>query len=197
MSSIVKSVSFDPAEVAKKKFIKDYDALRSKVFAHRILGERIVVTIGSWDILHVGHVRYLWKARGFGTKLVVGVDSDRAIKLYKGPTRPIIPEHERCEMVFSQECVDYVTLIDDVDGKGKWLYGLIEALAPDVFVAVEDSYPSEQLDDIRRHVLNLVVLPRQAVETSSTNIIQNIVKGEVMAKEIHKKEKKRLASKRK
>lgn len=164
----------------KKKIVTDYSILREKAEAHRVLGHRIVATIGSWDMLHIGHVRYLYKAKENGDVLIVGVDSDRGIKAYKNPLRPIIPETERMEMLSYQAPVDYVTLVDDIDGKGQWSYGLIKSVPVDVFVAVEDSYPEDQVKMIKSHCANVLVLPRQAENTSSTDIIQNIVKGHLL-----------------
>jgi len=106
----------------------------------------------------------------------VGVDTDRAIKLYKGELRPVIPQDERCEMLSYQDCVDFITLIDDLDEKGRWQYELIKKLKPDIFVAVEDSYPPEQLEEIKKHCSELIVLPRQAENTSTTRLIQDTIK---------------------
>jgi D-glycero-beta-D-manno-heptose 1-phosphate adenylyltransferase len=161
----------------KKKIILDYEKLAEIIQAHRILGHRVVCTIGSWDMLHIGHMRYLNRATEEGDILLVGVDSDRGIKLYKkSDLRPIIPEDERMEMLAYQDCVNYVTLIDDVDEKGAWLYGLLKTVKPDVFVAVTDSYPPAQIRDIKKMVKDVIQLPRQADKTSSTNIIEKTVK---------------------
>lgn len=161
----------DPLE----KQVNDYGVLAQYVEALRTLGNRIVVTIGSWDNLHIGHLRYLIKARRHGDVLIVGVDSDRGIKAYKGPLRPVIPEGERCEMLCYQVPVGYVTVIDDIDDNGNWGYELIKAIKPEVFVAVEDSYPEEQLADIRQYCNEVAVLPRQA-ETSTSKTIHDTVK---------------------
>lgn len=158
------------------KIIEDYETLAKATQGLQAAKFRIVLTIGSWDLLHIGHVRYLIKAKEQGDILVIGVDTDRAIKFYKGPLRPVVPCNERCEMLTYQEPVDFVTLIDDVDDQGKWQYGLVKALKPDVFVAVEGSYPQEQLDEIEKHAKEVVVFPRQAENTSTTNLIQNTVK---------------------
>lgn len=158
------------------KIVVDYDKLARATEALRELGNKIVVTIGSWDLLHIGHVRYLINAKSHGDILVVGTDSDRAIKLYKGPLRPIIPEVERIEMVSYQSCVDYVTVVDDVDEKGCWQYDLIKRTRPDVFIAVEDSYSEEQKADIAKFCGQLVVLPRQAENTSTSKMIQDTLK---------------------
>ena len=167
---------FGGTKEAKNKVVLDYEKLANAANALRTLGNKIVLTIGSWDLLHIGHVRYLMKAKSHGDILIVGVDSDRGIKSYKGDLRPIVPENERCEMLSYQTIVDLVTVIDDIDENGKWQYELIKAIRPEVFVAVEDSYPPEQLADIGRYVGEVVVLPRQAEETSTSKMIENTVK---------------------
>lgn len=164
-------------ENIEKKIHLNYKDLIEKIKAHKILGHKVVCTIGSWDMLHIGHLRYLNAAKRHGDVLVVGVDSDRGIKSYKGPLRPIIPEKERVEMLSYQSCVDYVTLVDDVDDKGNWQYGIIKDLPIDLFVAVEgNSYTLKQKKMIKKLCKNLSVIPRQALGTSSTDIVQNIIK---------------------
>jgi D-beta-D-heptose 7-phosphate kinase/D-beta-D-heptose 1-phosphate adenosyltransferase len=159
-----------------KKIIRDYKTLSNIIEGLKAAGYSVVLTIGSWDMLHIGHVRYLNKARDHGDVLVVGVDTDRAIKLYKGELRPVIPGEERCEMLSYQTCVDFITPVDDIDKKGRWGYDLLKKLRPDVFVAVEDSYPQSQLKEIKRYCGRLVVLPRQAANTSTTRFIQGTIK---------------------
>lgn len=166
----------DPVKKLTNKIVLNYDKLTRVTEALRELGHKIVMTIGSWDLLHIGHVRYLIKAKSYGDILVVGVDSDRGIKLYKGPLRPIVPQGERIEMVSYQTCVDYVTSIDDVDEKGSWQYELIKQVKPDVFVAVEDSYSEQQCKDIKQFCGQLIVLPRQAENTSTSKMIQDTLK---------------------
>lgn len=158
------------------KIIEDYAALAEAARGLRAIGHKTVVTLGSWDLLHIGHVRYLNRAKAHGDLLIVGVDTDRTVRLYKGPLRPVVPYEERCEMLSYQNCVDLITPIDDVDDSGKWQYGLIKATQPDIFVAVQDSYPEEQLSEIRQHCKEVVVLRRQAENTSTTNLVQHAVK---------------------
>ncbi|MBI4692283.1 MAG: adenylyltransferase/cytidyltransferase family protein [Candidatus Terrybacteria bacterium] len=154
-----------------EKLTRITDALRESA------GLKIVVTIGTWDMLHIGHLRYLLKAKSYGDILVVGVDSDRAVKLYKGIYRPIVPEEERMEMLVYQTCIDFITLVDDVDKETGWQYSVIKAIGPDVFIAVEDSYPESQKTEIKKYCRELVVLPRQAENTSTSNFIQTAIKG--------------------
>jgi len=164
-----------------KKIVTDFSALKERVLAHKTLGHKVVCTVGSWDMLHIGHLRYLHRAKALGDVLVVGVDSDRGIKSYKGPLRPIIPESERMEMLSYQTCVDYVTLIDDIDDKGRWQYEIIKTVPVDVFVAVEgNSYTDEQKKIIAKLCPQLEVLPRQAESTSTTDVIQNVLKGHLL-----------------
>lgn len=164
-----------------KSIVLDYAELKKITDAHKVLGHRIVCTVGSWDMLHIGHLRYLIKAKEQGDVLIVGVDSDRGIKLYKNELRPIIPQDERMEMLKYQDCVDYVTLIDDIDEKGKWQYGLVKTINPDLFVATEDSYSPEQFEAIKLHSQELMVFPRQAENTSTSNIIEKTMKKHVEA----------------
>ncbi|MBI2013350.1 MAG: adenylyltransferase/cytidyltransferase family protein [Candidatus Colwellbacteria bacterium] len=158
------------------KIVRDYDKLLKVVEGLRLIGLKIVVTIGSWDLLHIGHVRYLLRGKSHGDVLIVGVDTDQAVRAYKGPLRPVVPEGERCEMLSYQSCVDLITMVDDVEKGGKWNYGLIKKIKPDVFIAVEDSYPPKQLKEIKKYCKRVVVLPRQAEKTSTTQMIQNTVK---------------------
>ena len=158
------------------KIILNYNDLKKYLDAHKTLEQKVICTIGSWDMLHIGHLRYLNSAKKHGDILVVGVDSDRAIKLYKNPFRPIIPHSERMEMLSYQHCVDYVTLIDDLDDKGNWGYELIKIINPDLFVCINESYPEEQKNDIKKYVGLLVELPRQAENTSTTDIIEKTLK---------------------
>jgi len=165
----------------KKTIIADYAELKKMIDAHRILGHKVVCTVGSWDMLHIGHLRYLIKAKEHGDVLVVGVDSDRGIKIYKNALRPVIPQEERMEMLKYQDCVDYVTLIDDIDEKGKWQYGLAKVINPDVFITVEGSYPEEQIQALKTYSKEVVMLPRQAESTSTTNIIEKTMKNHLDA----------------
>lgn len=158
-----------------KKVINDPGALEKIVAGLKAQGCRIVVTIGSWDMLHVGHVRYLMKAKEQGDVLIVGTDSDKAIKMYKDPSRPMVCQEERLEMLSYLECVDFTILVEDVDEAGKWQYGLIKMIQADIFVTVEGSYPPEQIDDIKKYCAEIKTLPRQA-ETSTSNIIHKVMK---------------------
>lgn len=102
----------------------------------RAAGLRVVVTNGTFDLLHIGHVRYLEAAREFGDMLVVGVNSDASVRGYKGPSRPVVPQDERAEIVAALRCVDYATIFDEPTATT-----LIEALQPEVYVKGGDYAP--------------------------------------------------------
>jgi len=92
-------------------------------------GKKVVFTNGCFDLLHIGHVRYLQEARDLGDALIVGVNSDASVRSLKGPGRPFTPEKERAEILAALACVDFVTIF----GAATPLQ-LIRALGPDVLV---------------------------------------------------------------
>ncbi len=155
----------------QSKIIMDPISLQVITLATRARGQTIVLTIGTYDLLHIGHLRYLTMAKQHGDVLFVGVDSDRITKILKGPTRPIIPENERLEMLGYQEVVDFVTVIDDLDEQNQWTGHLLKIVQPDVFIAEKSSYTPEQLKFIERYCEMVTVLPRQAEKTSTSKTV--------------------------
>lgn len=105
----------------------------------RAAGKRLVFTNGVFDLLHVGHVRYLEQARAFGDSLLVAINSDRTVRELKGPDRPVFDQAERAEILAALRCVDYVTIFDNISPRS-----LIGELRPDVLVKGGDY----QLDQI-------------------------------------------------
>jgi rfaE bifunctional protein nucleotidyltransferase chain/domain len=95
----------------------------------RATGKRLVFTNGVFDLLHLGHVRYLAAAGALGDLLVVAINSDRTVAVLKGPGRPLVNENERAEILAALQSVDYVTIFDDVSPRS-----LIASLLPDVLV---------------------------------------------------------------
>jgi len=106
----------------------------------RAAGRRIVLANGCFDLLHVGHVRYLEEARRLGDVLFVGVNSDAAVARLKGPGRPLLPATERMEILAALRSVDHVVVFDDETADG-----LLRAIKPDVHAKgtdyTEDSVP--------------------------------------------------------
>lgn len=106
----------------------------------RAANMRLVLTNGTFDLLHIGHVRYLEAARGLGDVLVVGINSDTSVRGYKGPGRPVVPQEERAEIVAALRCVDYVTIFEEPTATH-----LVEALQPDIYVKGGDYSASGKL----------------------------------------------------
>ena len=99
----------------------------------RTAGQTIVFTNGVFDLLHVGHLRYLQQARALGGALLIGLNSDRSVRAIKGPDRPITTETERAEILESLACVDGVVIFEEDTP-----HALIAALQPDVLVKGAD-----------------------------------------------------------
>lgn len=112
----------------RKKILSLAELLAER--AHlRNAGRRLVFTNGVFDILHVGHVRYLEQARILGDALIVAINSDRTARELKGNGRPLINESERAEILAALRSVDYVTIFDDISPRS-----LIAELVPDILV---------------------------------------------------------------
>ena len=110
--------------------MKQRQELAALLQSHRQAGKRIVFTNGCFDLMHVGHTRYLQAAKDLGDLLVVAVNSDESVRsLNKAPDRPIVPEAQRAEVVAALGSVDYVILFNEPDPQS-----LIAALQPDVLV---------------------------------------------------------------
>jgi rfaE bifunctional protein nucleotidyltransferase chain/domain len=114
----------------KIKTLADIIRLRATL---RKRGKKLVFTNGCFDILHVGHVRYLNGARALGDALIVGINSDRSVREIKGESRPIVTGLERAEVVAGLASVDYVCIFDEPTPKT-----IIEAIVPDVLVKGAD-----------------------------------------------------------
>ncbi|HPV82850.1 MAG TPA: D-glycero-beta-D-manno-heptose 1-phosphate adenylyltransferase [Nitrospira sp.] len=106
------------------------DELVSLLAERRRRQQRVVFTNGCFDLMHIGHIRYLQAARNLGDLLVVGVNSDGSVRaLSKGPDRPIVPDVQRAEVLAALACVDYVIIFPEPDPGA-----LIAALQPDILV---------------------------------------------------------------
>jgi rfaE bifunctional protein nucleotidyltransferase chain/domain len=134
-------------------------------------GKKLVFTNGCFDILHLGHVRYLNQARALGDALVVAVNSDRSTRDIKGPSRPIVPEAERAEILAALSCVDYVLIFDDATPKN-----VISSLVPDVLVKGADWSIDEIVGRDTVESSGGVVLSIPLVEgASTTEIIRKVL----------------------
>ena len=111
----------------------DLPDLLAVLTSRRAAGERVVLTNGAFDLLHVGHLRSLERARALGDLLVVGVNSDASIRAYKDTERPVLPEDERAELLAGLACVDYVVVFGEPTAER-----LVEVVRPDVYVKGAD-----------------------------------------------------------
>ncbi len=133
------------------------------------LGYKVVLTSGSFDLIHLGHVKYLMRAKELGDVLAVGVDSDAKIRRRKGEDRPMVPEGERLELLAYQRPVDLIFLKQDEEEH----WALIKAVSPDVLVLTEDhSYGDEDLKALGELCGEIAVIERQASVTTSERIRQ-------------------------
>ena len=150
--------------VERKKLAKILAGLRAK-------GRRVVFTNGCFDLLHVGHVRYLNAARKKGDLLVVAVNTDDSMRRLKGPNRPLVPQRERAEILGGLAAVDYVTFFSE-DTPAE----IIAELKPQVLVKGAD-YKAQEIvgrDFMRRTGGKLVRIPL-AKNYSTSKIIKDVI----------------------
>ena len=114
------------------------DELADVVRRRQAAGERGVFTNGCFDLLHLGHIRYLQQARVLGDFLILGLNNDDSVRLLKGPGRPLVPERERAEILAALSCIDYVTIFGEPTAGP-----LVALLQPAIYVKGGD-YASEQ-----------------------------------------------------
>ncbi len=147
-------------------------ALARRLAALRRRGKRIVFTNGCFDLIHPGHVRYLRKAKQLGDVLVVALNSDASVRRLKGPTRPLVRQRDRCEVMAALEMVDFVTLFNT-----ETPYTLIARLQPDVLVKGGDWSPDRIVGaDLVRARGGTVRSLRFAPGYSTTRLVERIRK---------------------
>ena len=153
------------------KKIVTLEDLVARLDKARKSGQTIAFTNGCFDILHVGHVRYLAEARSQGDLLIVGLNSDASVHLIKGDKRPIVSQDNRAEILASLTAVDYVVFFEEPDP-----LRLIQTIKPDVLVKGEDWAPDAIIgaEDVESRG-GKVVRISFVEEASSTDIIQTIL----------------------
>jgi D-beta-D-heptose 7-phosphate kinase/D-beta-D-heptose 1-phosphate adenosyltransferase len=149
-----------------ENIVLDYAHLQPILTKLRRQKKKIVLTQGSFDMIHIGHGRYLKEAKGFGDVLIVGTDSDSKIRDRKGKGRPVVPEDERLEMLTYLTPVDYVVL--KPHQAPKW--SLIKLIKPDVLVATQETYSPEDLEKLKQYCGLVVVLDRMATTSTSAKL---------------------------
>ena len=151
--------------IGKKELLRVIKNLKTR-------GKRIVFTNGCFDLLHIGHIRYLEKARTHGDVLVVGINSDSSVRKLKGLKRPLLPAKERAEILSGLGCVDYITIFDELDP-----LKLITSFHPNVLVKGGD-WTKEQI--VGREVVEqsggkVIIIPFVKGASTST-LIETILK---------------------
>jgi D-glycero-beta-D-manno-heptose 1-phosphate adenylyltransferase len=116
--------------------VQPLEAVAAAVEALRAQGRTVALANGAFDLLHVGHTRYLEGAKALADVLVVAVNTDRSVRLAKGATRPLVPEAERAELVAALACTDFVLLFDEPDVRA-----VLRRLRPEVHVKGTDYTP--------------------------------------------------------
>jgi len=152
------------------KTILSREDLAHRIATARESGARIVLANGCFDVLHVGHIRYLAGARELGDVLVVGINSDEQVAIQKGPGRPVLPAAERAEIVAALESVTYVTIFYEPT-----VEQLLLALKPDVHAKGTD-YTTESVPerDVVRSYGGQVAIVGDPKDHSTTEIIARV-----------------------
>ena len=137
----------------------------------RAEGKTVVLTNGHFDVLHVGHIDCLQRAKALGDALIVGLNSDASTRLLKGDKRPIVPQEERAQLLAALQCVDYVIIFEERTAER-----LLAALRPEVFAkggdwAIEDLPEAKA---IAEYGVRVEILP-QVPSRSTTDIIETIL----------------------
>ena len=150
--------------------IQSRQQLVSTIVQAKAYGKTVVTTNGCFDVLHVGHLRYLQAAGKLGDLLVVGINSDASVRVLKGRNRPILPACERAEIMAGLECVNYVTIFSELDP-----IALLSALKPDIHVKGGD-YTIEEV--VERDVVEAnggkVIVGLNVPGKSTTDLIKSI-----------------------
>jgi len=155
--------------------IVELEELSDRCEKLRSVGKKIVATNGCFDLLHVGHVRYLQAARALGDILAVGLNGDRSVSELKGAERPITTETDRAEILAALECVDLVTIFPEIRATK-----FLAAVRPAVYGKGGD-YTSETLDEEERAILKkigteILIIPFET-GYSTSELIEQICKG--------------------
>ncbi len=152
-------------KILDKKILKDtLEALRKE-------GKKIAFTNGCFDILHVGHVRYLKEAKKTADILVLALNSDASVRAIKGAKRPLVSGEERAEVLAALECIDFITMFEELTP-----LELICYLKPDILIKGGD-WPEDRIvgrDEIKKWGGHVTIIPEVAGK-STTNIVDKII----------------------
>jgi D-beta-D-heptose 7-phosphate kinase/D-beta-D-heptose 1-phosphate adenosyltransferase len=147
------------------------DRLSSFLARERAAGRRVVFTNGVFDLLHPGHVRYLQHARSLGDLLIVGVNADASVRRIKGPSRPIIPQQERAEVIAALACVDAAVIFEE-DTPAE----IVRLVQPDILAKGAD-WPADRIvgrDTVEARGGRVVLVPIEQ-GYSTTALLERIL----------------------
>ena len=147
------------------------ESLEPVISVLKASGKTVVFANGCFDLLHVGHIRYLQGARQLGDVLVVGLNSDQSVRRLKGPQRPLMPENERAEILAALACVDYVVLFQEPN-----VEAVLRVLKPDIQCKgtdyTEETVPERELV---RSYGGRVAIAGDPKDHSTRDLIQDIL----------------------
>ncbi|MEX2368996.1 MAG: adenylyltransferase/cytidyltransferase family protein [Candidatus Paceibacterota bacterium] len=150
-----------------KRFSSDHETTKELIERYRSMGKKIVLTQGSFDMIHIGHARYLEEAKKHGDILLVGIDSDEKVRSRKGEHRPVVPQEERLEMLVHLRSVDLVTIKEHSDPK----WHLIKIVRPDILIITERmDYSEEAKKELEKLCGKIVLLQSQATTSTSARV---------------------------
>ena len=154
-----------------KTKIKKIEGLKGIVEELKKKGKKIVTSNGVFDILHIGHVRYLQEARKLGDVLIVAVNSDSSVKSIKDPRRPLNNENDRAEALAALECVDYIVIFEDKDP-----IKFLEIIKPNIHVKGGDYKLNKiiERDAVERNKGKVILIP-MVKGYSTTDFIRRVV----------------------
>ena len=172
VSPIELRAALQQQESTESRKVLEREGLVRVVQQRRQQGKRIVFTNGCFDLLHVGHMRYLQQARSFGDLLVVALNDDASVLRLKGEQRPLIPQAERASVLAALACVDYVTVFSEDTP-----LELIRLLCPDVLVKGGDYVPETVVgrDEVESYGGSVKIVP-YVEGVSTTHIIDSVLK---------------------
>ena len=153
-----------------KQKIRNIEELKKIIEKLKKQNKKIVTTNGVFDILHIGHIRYLKEAKKLGDILIVAINSDSSVKKIKDPKRPLNNENDRAEALASLECADYVTIFNEKDP-----VKILEKIKPNIHVKGGD-YKIDQIiekDTIEKNNGKIILIP-EVKGYSTTDLIKKI-----------------------
>jgi D-beta-D-heptose 7-phosphate kinase/D-beta-D-heptose 1-phosphate adenosyltransferase len=150
----------------EERIIESLEDLDDLTRMFKLWGAEVVLTMGSFDLFHVGHARYIRKARQHGSLLIVGVEDDKKARGRKGENRPAVPYVERSELVTYLRYADLIAVKSH--DQEKW--AMIKTVKPDTLIATKGTYVDEEVEALKEFCGKIVVLERQAETSTSAQI---------------------------